>query len=59
MAALSKGGTFKGYSKSELGSMAQGITLPTDFTSNTAFDYKIPKITKKAKEKAVEGLTIE
>ena len=59
IAKLSKGGVFKGYSKSELKSMAKEITLPTSFTKDTAFDYRIPKAGKIAAEKKVEGLTIE
>ena len=59
IAKLSKGGVFKGYSKSELKSMAKDVTLPTSFTKDTDFDYRIPRVGKISAEKKVEGLTIE
>ena len=59
LAKLSKNGTFKGYSKKDLAKMAAGIKLPTKFTNNTDFDYRIPKNVKIKKEKEVTGLEIE
>ena len=59
LAKLSKGGVFKGYSGSDLKSMAKDVKLPTSFTRDTAFDYRAPKAGKLAAEKKVEGLTIK
>jgi len=59
LAKLSRGGVFKGYDKSELQKMASGVTLPTQFTKNTNFDYSKPRAVKHEKEKKVSGLTIE
>jgi hypothetical protein len=59
LAKLSKNGTFKGYSRADLEKMAAGIILPSKFTSDTDFDYAVPKQAKVKEEKEVTGLTIE
>ena len=59
IASLSDGGQFIGYSKEKLKSMAQGVTLPSDFTQDTKLDYTIPKAVKSIPEPDVKGLIVE